>query len=409
MRLVELTSWPPEPFIARKLEGLARRGVSVSIAAPVGRTTQSGIAGVGLVRLPPPSESRLASVLWVARDAVALGIRDRKRLGRLIASVRPRRLLRLALPLALADPDVIQFSWLPQAARYLPLFDALECPVSVSLRGPGIYILPHTGVRAGHPRSFGATSYAGFASAYPDVFEEASAVHCVSEAIAVKAERFGLDRAKARVIRPAVDTTIFAPAGSEKPEGFRVVSIGLLTWVKGHDDALAAVAQLGQEGVPVSYEIIGHDPPPSAAMASDRERILFLIQELGLEDRVTLSGRLNRDQVRRRLRESHVLLHASYSEGIANSVLEAMACALPVVVTDVGGMSEVVDDGVQGLLCPPREPRMLAEALRSLWQDPDLARRLGEAGRARAVDEFSPAAEIEAFLDLYAQLAGEQS
>jgi glycosyltransferase involved in cell wall biosynthesis len=410
MRLVELTSWPPEPFIARKLEGLAKRGVSVSIAAPVGRRrTTSGIAGVGLIRLPAPSESTLASVLSVARDALALGLRDRKRLSRLIASVRPRRLLRLALPLVLADPDVIQFSWLPQAARYVPLFDALECPITVSCRGPGIYILPHTGVRAGHARSFGATSYAGFASAYPRVFQKSAAVHCVSEAIALEAEQYGLDRAKARVIRPAVDTTFFLPARSGERAGFRVVSIGFLTWVKGHDDALAAVAALAQEGVPVTFEIIGHDPPSGAAMASDRERILFLIQELGLSDRVELAGKLTREQVRERLRESHVLLHASYSEGIANSVLEAMSCALPVVVTDVGGMREVVEDNVHGLLCPPREPRMLAEALRALWEDPGLARRLGEAGRARAVAEFSADGEIDAFLDLYARLDGTRS
>src|SRR5262249_39283987 len=111
-----------------------------------------------------------------------------------------------------------------------------------------------------------------------------------------------------------------------------------------------------------------------------------------------------REQVRERLRESHVLLHASYSEGIANSVLEAMACALPVVVTDVGGMREGVEDGAQGLLRPPPEPQALADALRWLCLDPELSRRLGEAGRARAVAEFSPAGEIDAFVDLYAHL-----
>ena len=180
---------------------------------------------------------------------------------------------------------------------------------------------------------------------------------------------------------------------------FRVVSIGFLTWVKGHGDGLAAVARLAQEGVPVTYQIIGHDPLPGAAMASDRERILYLIHELGLADRVELVGAVSREEVRRRLRESHVLLHPSYSEGIPNAVLEAMACELPVVVTDVGGTREVVTDGVHGFLCPPREPLQLADALRALWQDPSLARRLGEAGRARVVEEFSPAGEIDAFVE----------
>ena len=123
------------------------------------------------------------------------------------------------------------------------------------------------------------------------------------------------------------------------------------------------------EGMSVSYEIIGHEPQPGAAMGSDRERLLYLIHELGLTDRVELTGALSREEVRDRLRASDVLLHPSYSEGIANTVLEAMACALPVVVTDVGGMGEVVSDGVHGFLCPPREPCALADALGSLWKD----------------------------------------
>ena len=106
---------------------------------------------------------------------------------------------------------MIQFSWLPQATRYLPLVDALERPIALSCRGPGIYILPYTGVRAGDARSFGVASYAEFASSYPMVFAKAAAVHCVSEAIAKEAERYGLDRTKARIVRPAVDTTFFSP------------------------------------------------------------------------------------------------------------------------------------------------------------------------------------------------------
>ncbi len=310
------------------------------------------------------------------------------------------------MPLVLADPDVIQFNWLPQAARYLPLFEALERPVAVSCRGPGVYILPHTGVSAGDRRSFGSASYAEFATGYPMVFEKAAAVHCVSEAIAVEGERYGLDRTKARIIRPAVDTTFFSPGRVGKTSvEFRVVSIGFLSWVKGHGDGLEAVARLARDGVPVTYQIIGHDPRPGAAMASDRERILYLIHELGLTDCVELIGEISREGVRQRLRDSHVLLHPSYSEGIPNSVLEAMSCGLPVVVTDVGGTGEVMTDKVHGFLCPPREPQLLADALRALWRDPNLARRLGEAGRTRVVEAFSPLGEIDAFLDFYARLA----
>ena len=360
--------------------------------------------GVKLVRLPSPSESPIASAFGALRDALILAFRDPGRLAGLLRGVRPLKLMRLALPLVLAEPDVLHFEWIPQAARYLPLLDALECPITVSCRGPGINILPHTGLGVGHPRSFGATSYAQFASNYPAVFAKVAAVHCVSAAIATEAERFGLDRAKTRIICPSVDTTFFSPGPHVQSADFRVVSIGFLSWVKGHADGLAAVAHLAREGMSVSYQIIGHEPQPGAAMGSDRERLLYLIHDLGLTDRVVLTDALSREEVRDRLRASDVLLHPSYSEGIANSVLEAMACALPVVVTDVGGMREVLIDGVHGFLCPPREPYALADALRSIWKDKELAQRLGRAGRARVLADFSGSTELESFVEFYTQL-----
>ncbi len=72
------------------------------------------------------------------------------------------------------------------------------------------------------------------------MFARAAAVHCVSKAVREEAARFGLDRAKARVIPPAVDTDYFSPArsGHGAPEGLRVVGIGGLHWIKGYDDAL---------------------------------------------------------------------------------------------------------------------------------------------------------------------------
>lgn len=409
MRVLEITGWPPETFLARKLQGLAERGVTVTVAGPFSSpAARRRLRGVRLVRLPRANEPRAISAFWVLRDVLTLAFRDPQRLARLFRIVRPLRLLRLVLPLVLAEPDVVHFEWVPHAARYLPLLDALERPIAVSCRGPGINILPHTGVLAGHRRSFGSASYAQLASDYPALFARVAAVHCVSDAIAAEAERYGLDPAKARVIRPSVDTAFFSPSGRIESTGLRVVSVGLLSWVKGHADGLAAVAELAGEGVPISYEIIGHEPQPGAAMASDRERVLYLIHELGLTDRVRLTGALSREEVRDRLRRSHVLLHPSYSEGIANGVLEAMSCALPVVVTDVGGMGEAVTDGVHGFLCPPRQPSALADALRSIWQDEALARRLGKAGRARVVADFSTSEEIDAFIELYEQLAGGQ-
>lgn len=80
---------------------------------------------------------------------------------------------------------------------------------------------------------------------------------------------------------------------------------------------------------------------------------------------------------------------SSNTECFPISVLEAMACARPVVCTDVGGISEVVEDGVSGYLVPPQDPAQLAARLKELLSNPALALRMGQAARLRIEAEFS--------------------
>jgi glycosyltransferase involved in cell wall biosynthesis len=154
----------------------------------------------------------------------------------------------------------------------------------------------------------------------------------------------------------------------------------------------------------VSYEILGGEPSAVTGRPTDRGRLLYLIHELGLEDRVRLLGRVSQEMVRKRLRASDVLLQASHFEGSPNAVLEAMACARPVVVADWDGARELVEHGVNGLVCPRHSPQALAEALGSL-RDRAVARRLGEAGRERVMAGFTLEHQLESFRGLYAEVA----
>jgi len=88
--------------------------------------------------------------------------------------------------------------------------------------------------------------------------------------------------------------------------------------------------------------------------------------------------------------------------GIVN--LEAMACETAVVASAVGGIPEVVEDGVTGLLVPPADPEALATAVNELVADPERARQMGVAGRRRAVEQFSWRAVAERTAELYEQL-----
>ena len=85
-----------------------------------------------------------------------------------------------------------------------------------------------------------------------------------------------------------------------------------------------------------------------------------------------------------------------------------MACGLPVVTTDVGGMAEAVTDGVEGFLVPPRDPAATAGALYRLWAQPELRRTMGAAGRRRVQRDFALDDQIDAFAGLLRRAGGGQ-
>jgi len=136
-----------------------------------------------------------------------------------------------------------------------------------------------------------------------------------------------------------------------------------------------------------------------AGEGPQRDELERQIAELGLADTVRLLG--DRDDVAELLAECDVFALSSVAEGMPVTVLEAMAARLPVVATDVGSVSLVVEAGVTGTLVPSGNPRAMAEALRAYVSDAVLRRRHGEAGHARVATRFSSGAMVAAYAALY--------
>jgi len=386
--LVAGVSWPPESFLRNRLEGLARRGLHVTVAsaAPRGQARAHRLEGVNVLRLPhwdDPPPLTVWRVLWDGAMAP----------GRWLAAASAARSQWARFPgyaaLARLRPDVVHFEWNSAAIDYWPLADVWRCPVVISCRGSQIQVRPHAPGREDFVRGLERT------------LRRATAVHCVSEAIREEAARYGLEHAKAHVIRPAVDPEFFLPAAKRRADDgvFRVVSTGSLHWVKGYEYALAAVRRLTGLGVPVQFDILGD------GRKAEGQRLQYTILDLGLEPNVRLRGSVDRAAVRSALHEADAFLLASVSEGISNAVLEAMACGIPVVTTGCGGMREAVTDGVEGFVVPVRNPAALAAALARLARDRELRERMGGAGRERILHEFTMARQIEEFESLYAALA----
>jgi colanic acid/amylovoran biosynthesis glycosyltransferase len=291
----------------------------------------------------------------------------------------PSRLLE-AGALARLRPDVVHFQFGPDARRAAWAGALLDRPVVASLRG---YDLNYTALDdPGH---------------YAAMWRQVTAVHCLGEDLWRRALQRGCPpEMPHRLIAPAVGTEWLAPQASDRGDGGAtpvVLTVARLHWKKGHEHALGAIAALRDRGLDVAYRIAGAGPHEPAVRAC--------IRDLGLEDRVTLLGSIEHAAIRREQHAADVLLHAAVSEGFCNAVLEAQAAALPVVCSDADGLRENVEHGVTGFVTARRDPAALAQRLEQLLRDPELRRRMGAAGHARAATRFTMDAQVEAFLELY--------
>src|SRR5262249_32317760 len=140
---------------------------------------------------------------------------------------------------------------------------------------------------------------------------------------------------------------------------------------------------LCDEGRDVRFLVIG----AVSVEKSYKSEMEELARKLNLEGSVIFTGQ--REDVADILRDVDIVVHPSLSEGLSNVILEAMAAAIPVVATRVGGTPELVREGVTGLLVPPGNASDLAQAIGRLLDEPALARGLGDVARQRIIHEFS--------------------
>ncbi|HEY3661530.1 MAG TPA: glycosyltransferase family 4 protein [Chthoniobacterales bacterium] len=191
-----------------------------------------------------------------------------------------------------------------------------------------------------------------------------------------------------------------SPLEEERSPGpATILSVGRLVPFKGFEILLEACAELDRRNFDFRCQIIGDGPV--------REKLERMIAELKLSRRVELCGSLSQDDVYAKLRGCDIFALACVvdAEGASDVfptvIMEAMACAKPVVSTTLAGIPESVIDGATGLLVPPGDWDALADALDKLVRDSSLRARLGDAGRARMTSEFSVEKTVEPLHQLF--------
>jgi glycosyltransferase involved in cell wall biosynthesis len=181
-------------------------------------------------------------------------------------------------------------------------------------------------------------------------------------------------------------------------ESLRLVTVGRFSFEKGYDRLLESLALLAGRGLDFGLDVVGHGDLESEMRAR--------VGRLGLEPRVRWhTGGLGLPAL---LARAHLYVTASRNEGLSVAALEAMAIGLPIVATDVGGMPELVVDGVTGILVSGHPeaslPERFAEAVARAAADPEGARRMGEAAARRARGTFGPARMAETITACYRAL-----
>ncbi|MGD2141857.1 MAG: N-acetyl-alpha-D-glucosaminyl L-malate synthase BshA [Candidatus Bathyarchaeota archaeon] len=229
--------------------------------------------------------------------------------------------------------------------------------------------------------------------------EKADAVTAVSRFMAKEAqERLGIQQ-RIHVIPNFVDEEAFAPnpVGEERIRNGRdivVTHISNLRPVKRVHDLVYAMAIVTKEVPEAKLVLIGDGP--------DRHSIEVLVKRLKLSNNILLTG--FRSDVAHLLGCSDVVVLCSETESAPLTLLEGMSSGLPVIATKVGGIPEIVQDGVNGFLVPPKNPEAIAERLLELNSDSSLRSRLGNVARETILERYTAEKVVGQYLKIYEAL-----
>jgi colanic acid/amylovoran biosynthesis glycosyltransferase len=279
------------------------------------------------------------------------------------------RLFYESLPILRKAPyDVYHFQFGPAALNWLPLFDSglLAGRIAVSFRGYDV---------SRFVREHGEGAYA-------PLFARADLCLPNCEYFRRRLLRLGARPSTVVVHRSGIDLARFAWSARGRPADgrVRVVSVGRLVEKKGIAYAIQAMARVARVHPDASYTVIGDGP-----LRGDLEQAA---RDCGLGSRVAFLGARPHQEIARMLDDCHILVAPSVTAGDGNedapvnALKEAMAMGLPVVGTRHGGIPELVEDGVSGVLVPERDPDELARALLDLMARADQWPQMGRAGRA---------------------------
>lgn len=364
-------------FVLRLATALGEEGVEVRVVAPAaeGVPTRERMGGIEVERFryAPRRLETLAYVgnmasqvraSWGARVALAgmLG-------AELAATLRAIRAFR---------PELLHAHWwFPNALVGEWASRLTRTPLVTTFHG--------TDVRM-------ARAYSASRPIFRHVLHRSAALTAVSRWLAAEVQE--MSGLMPRVAPMPVETSIFTPDRSVVRTG-RLLVVGRLTRQKGVDLLLRTLALLPPD---IALDVVGD--------GDERPALETLARELGVAPRVAWHGAQRGDALPAFYRRAVALVMPSVDEGLGLVAVEAQLCETPVVAFASGGLIDVVEHGVTGMLVELRDPAALAAAVAGVLARPDRGASLGSAGRERALSQFDPAVVARSYLDIYRAALG---
>jgi glycosyltransferase involved in cell wall biosynthesis len=303
--------------------------------------------------------------------------------------------------------DLMHANFFMSGAAALPIRTALGIPLAITFHALGKIRRQYQGADDGFP------------DCRFDIEEklvrEADALiaECPHERIDLQ-QLYGAAADRIHVVPCGFDSAEFTPMARRQARhelgwpqhSFIVLQLGRLVPRKGIDNVVRAIAVLRRHhGIrALLYVVGGNADLPDEIATPEIARLRAIAHAEGVGPQVNFVGRRARDVLRLYYSAADVFVTTPWYEPFGITPVEAMACGLPVIGADVGGIKHTVAEGETGFLVPPRDPAMLARRLALLATNDALTRALGDAGRMRAQTHFTWSGVAAQLVDVYASL-----
>ncbi|MBB6681133.1 glycosyltransferase [Aequorivita sp. 609] len=292
----------------------------------------------------------------------------------------------LSFVLNTINPDIIHLQWPSVISWFEETLQEQKTPLVLSQRGFHNNVRPFV-----VPENFNYLKHW-----YPKI----AGFHSVSKDLVANGDKIWSSPSKLNhVVYTGLPLSEFLFSSQyERTQPLQLLSVGRTHWKKGYDYALQTCRILKEKHFPFHYTIIG---------GAGDEELQFLISDLGLQDCVSLMGRLPQKEVFRMMGEASLLLMPSVEEGVPNVAVEAMALGIPVLSTDCGGVPELIEDGVEGWVVPIRDPEAMAEGvMRFSGLSVEEIEKVRLAARKKVERQHSEEGMIEGMERLYFEVLG---